>query len=121
MGGLGGAYLLCGGVEVGSHLQAEQPLLGGDGELLPHAVEAWQRVSGGARGAAQGLAQHHRGLEELPAVVVRTLETNTHADVHTQTKQTHKHREKRQRLLRERERERQREREAAREIGRAHV
>ena len=60
-------------MEGAGHVQPVLSLICSDRELFPHAVEPGQRVAGGARGAAQRLAQHHRGLQQLPAVIVRAL------------------------------------------------
>lgn len=60
-------------MEVLSQFQPLLPLLGADRELLPHPVEPRQGVPGGARGAAQRLAEHDGGLQQLAAVVVGAL------------------------------------------------
>ena len=70
-------YLVGSGVEAQCHGQAAQPLVSRHAELLPDALQLRQRLARGACCAAQGLAQHHRGLEQLPAVVIRTLRQDT--------------------------------------------
>lgn len=60
-------------MEVQSQLQPLLPLLGADRKLFPHPVEPRQGVSGGARGAAQRLAEDDGGLQQLTAVVVGAL------------------------------------------------
>lgn len=60
-------------MEVQGQLQPLLPLVGADGELLPHPVESRQSVAGRARRAAQRLAEDDGRLQKLAAVIVCAL------------------------------------------------
>ena len=60
-------------VKGNSHLQPMHPLFRCDRKLFPHSVQPGKRIPRWSRGAAQRLAQHHRGLQQLSSVVVSAL------------------------------------------------